>query len=82
MGYISSAGENPQLDIVKVIGQVVKLKQEDDGLYSGECPFCGGQFVVHQLGQHWKCYKCSPVWGAVYSFVKKWVDRDKGLQTA
>ena len=62
-----------QADIVKVIGEYVRLKKAGAQNYAGLCPFHGEKspsFSVHAVRQFYHCFGCG-VSGDVYSFVQK-----------
>lgn len=62
-----------QTDIVRIIGDYVKLKKSGSQNYSGLCPFHGEKtpsFSVHATRQFYHCFGCS-VSGDVFSFVQK-----------
>ncbi|HEY1679338.1 MAG TPA: DNA primase [Candidatus Sulfotelmatobacter sp.] len=62
-----------QADIVRVIGDYVKLKKAGAQNYSGLCPFHGektASFSVHATRQFYHCFGCG-VSGDVFSFVQK-----------
>jgi DNA primase len=62
-----------QADIVRVIGDYVKLKKAGAQNYSGLCPFHGEKtpsFSVHATRQFYHCFGCG-VSGDVFSFVQK-----------
>ncbi len=59
------------LDIVKVIGEYVRLKKASASRYVGLCPFHSektGSFSVHQGHQFYKCFGCDAK-GDVLKFV-------------
>jgi DNA primase len=62
-----------QADIVRVIGDYVKLKKAGAQNFSGLCPFHNEKtpsFSVHQTRQFFHCFGCG-VSGDVFSFVQK-----------
>jgi DNA primase len=62
-----------QADIVRVIGEYIKLKKSGAQNYSGLCPFHGEKtpsFSVHATRQFYHCFGCG-VSGDVFSFVQK-----------
>ncbi len=62
-----------QADIVRVIGEYVRLKKAGAQNYSGLCPFHGEKtpsFSVHQARQFYHCFGCG-VSGDVFAFVQK-----------
>ncbi len=62
-----------QADIVRVIGDYIKLKKAGAQNYSGLCPFHGektASFSVHATRQFYHCFGCG-VSGDVFSFVQK-----------
>jgi len=62
-----------QADIVRIIGDYVKLKKAGAQNYSGLCPFHGektASFSVHATRQFYHCFGCG-VSGDVFSFVQK-----------
>ena len=62
-----------QADIVRVIGDYIKLKKAGAQNYSGLCPFHGEKtpsFSVHATRQFYHCFGCG-VSGDVFSFVQK-----------
>jgi|CZKK01.1.fsa_nt_gi DNA primase len=62
-----------QADIVRVIGDYIKLKKAGASNYSGLCPFHGEKtpsFSVHVTRQFYHCFGCG-VSGDVFSFVQK-----------
>jgi DNA primase len=62
-----------QADIVRVIGDYVKLKKSGAQNYSGICPFHqekSPSFSVHATRQFYHCFGCG-VSGDVFSFVQK-----------
>jgi DNA primase len=62
-----------QADIVRVIGDYVKLKKAGAQNYAGLCPFHGektASFSVHATRQFFHCFGCG-VSGDVFSFVMK-----------
>jgi DNA primase len=62
-----------QADIVRIIGDYVKLKKAGAQNYAGLCPFHGektASFSVHATRQFYHCFGCG-VSGDVLSFVQK-----------
>ena len=62
-----------QADIVRVVGEYVRLKKAGAQNYSGLCPFHGEKtpsFSVHATRQFYHCFGCG-VSGDVFSFVQK-----------
>jgi len=62
-----------QADIVRVIGEYVRLKKAGAQNYTGLCPFHGEKtpsFSVHATRQFYHCFGCG-VSGDVFSFVQK-----------
>jgi len=62
-----------QADIVRIIGDYIKLKKAGAQNYSGLCPFHGEKtpsFSVHATRQFYHCFGCG-VAGDVFSFVQK-----------
>lgn len=62
-----------QADIVRIIGDYVKLKKSGAQNFSGLCPFHGEKtpsFSVHATRQFYHCFGCG-VSGDVFSFVQK-----------
>lgn len=62
-----------QADIVRIIGDYVKLKKAGSQNYSGLCPFHGEKtpsFSVHATRQFYHCFGCG-LSGDVFSFVQK-----------
>src|SRR5271157_4985213 len=62
-----------QADIVRIIGDYIKLKKAGAQNYSGLCPFHGektASFSVHATRQFFHCFGCG-VSGDVFSFVQK-----------
>src|SRR6202047_2597982 len=62
-----------QADIVRVVGDYVKLKRAGAQNWSGLCPFHGektASFSVHATRQFYHCFGCG-VSGDVFSFVQK-----------
>src|SRR5512147_131727 len=62
-----------QADIVRIIGEYVKLKKSGAQNYTGLCPFHSektGSFSVHATRQFYHCFGCSAS-GDVFSFVQK-----------
>ena len=62
-----------QADIVRIIGDYIKLKKSGASNYSGLCPFHGEKtpsFSVHATRQFYHCFGCG-VSGDVFSFVQK-----------
>jgi DNA primase len=62
-----------QADIVRVVGDYVKLKKAGAQNYSGLCPFHNEKtpsFNVHQTRQFFYCFGCGAK-GDVFSFVQK-----------
>jgi len=62
-----------QADIVRIIGDYIKLKKAGAQNFSGLCPFHGektASFSVHATRQFYHCFGCG-VSGDVFSFVQK-----------
>lgn len=62
-----------QTDIVRIVGDYVKLKKAGAQNYTGLCPFHGEKtpsFSVHATRQFYHCFGCG-VSGDVFSFVQK-----------
>jgi DNA primase len=62
-----------QADIVRIIGDYVKLKKAGAQNYTGLCPFHGEKtpsFSVHATRQFYHCFGCGAS-GDVFSFVQK-----------
>jgi DNA primase len=62
-----------QADIVRIIGDYIKLKKAGAQNYSGLCPFHGEKtpsFSVHATRQFFHCFGCG-LSGDVFSFVQK-----------
>jgi DNA primase len=62
-----------QADIVKIIGEYIRLRKSGAQNYSGLCPFHKektGSFSVHATQQFFHCFGCG-VSGDVFSFVMK-----------
>src|SRR5205807_9298383 len=62
-----------QADIVRIIGEYIKLKKSGAQNYSGLCPFHGEKtpsFSVHATRQFFHCFGCG-VSGDVFTFVQK-----------
>jgi DNA primase len=62
-----------QADIVRVIGDYIKLKKAGASNYAGLCPFHGEKtpsFSVHATRQFYHCFGCG-VSGDVFSFVQR-----------
>jgi DNA primase len=62
-----------QADIVRIVGDYVKLKKTGAQNYSGLCPFHGEKtpsFSVHATRQFYHCFGCG-LSGDVFSFVQK-----------
>ncbi len=62
-----------QADIVRIIGDYIKLKKAGAQNYSGLCPFHGektASFSVHATRQFYHCFGCG-ISGDVFSFVQK-----------
>ncbi len=62
-----------QADIVRIVGEYVKLKKAGAQNYSGLCPFHNEKtpsFSVHATRQFYHCFGCG-VSGDVFSFVQK-----------
>jgi DNA primase len=62
-----------QADIVRIVGDYVKLKKAGSQNYAGLCPFHGektASFSVHATRQFYHCFGCGAS-GDVFSFVQK-----------
>jgi DNA primase len=62
-----------QADIVRIIGDYIKLKKAGSQNYAGLCPFHGektASFSVHATRQFYHCFGCG-VSGDVFSFIQK-----------
>jgi DNA primase len=62
-----------QADIVRIVGDYVRLKKSGAQNYSGLCPFHGektASFSVHATRQFYHCFGCQAS-GDVFSFVQK-----------
>ena len=62
-----------QADIVRIVGDYIKLRKSGAQNYSGLCPFHGEKtpsFSVHATRQFYYCFGCG-VKGDVFSFVQK-----------
>ena len=62
-----------QADLVRIVGDYIKLKKAGAQNYSGLCPFHGEKtpsFSVHATRQFYHCFGCG-VSGDVFSFVQK-----------
>jgi DNA primase len=62
-----------QADIVRIVGDYVKLKKAGAQNYAGLCPFHGektASFSVHATKQYYYCFGCHEK-GDVFSFVQK-----------
>src|ERR1700726_3885272 len=62
-----------QADIVRIIGDYVKLKKAGAQNFSGLCPFHGEKtpsFSVHATRQFFHCFGCGAS-GDVFSFIQK-----------
>jgi DNA primase len=62
-----------QADIVRIIGDYIKLKKAGAQNYAGLCPFHGektASFSVHATRQFYHCFGCG-LSGDVFSFVQK-----------
>jgi len=62
-----------QADIVRIVGDYIRLKKAGAQNYSGLCPFHGEKtpsFSVHATRQFYHCFGCG-VSGDVFSFVQK-----------
>ena len=62
-----------QADIVRIVGEYVKLKKSGAQNFSGLCPFHNektGSFSVHATRQFYHCFGCGAS-GDVFSFVQK-----------
>src|SRR3954465_9459053 len=62
-----------QADIVRIVGEYIKLRKYGAQNYSGLCPFHGEKtpsFSVHATRQFYHCFGCG-VSGDVFSFVQK-----------
>jgi len=62
-----------QADIVRIVGEYVRLRKSGAQNWSGLCPFHSektGSFSVHQSRQFYHCFGCGAS-GDVFSFVQK-----------
>src|SRR6266516_2819043 len=62
-----------QADIVRIIGDYIKLRKAGAQNYSGLCPFHGektASFSVHATKQFFHCFGCAAS-GDVFTFVQK-----------
>ena len=62
-----------QADIVRIVGDYVKLKKDGSQNYSGLCPFHGeksASFKVHTTRQYYYCFGCHEK-GDVFNFIMK-----------
>src|ERR1700744_29065 len=62
-----------QADIVRIVGDYVKLRKSGAQNFSGLCPFHGEKtpsFSVHATRQFYHCFGCAAS-GDVFSFVQK-----------
>src|ERR1700739_125486 len=62
-----------QADIVRIVGDYIKVKKHGAQNYSGLCPFHGEKtpsFSVHATRQFYHCFGCG-VSGDVFSFIQK-----------
>jgi DNA primase len=62
-----------QADIVRIVGEYIKLKKAGASNYSGLCPFHGEKtpsLSVHATRQFYHCFGCG-ISGDVFSFVQK-----------
>jgi DNA primase len=62
-----------QADIVRIVGDYIKLKKSGAQNYSGLCPFHQektGSFSVHATRQFYHCFGCGAS-GDVFSFIQK-----------
>src|SRR5579864_7893874 len=62
-----------QADIVRIVGDYVKLRKSGAQNFTGLCPFHGEKtpsFSVHATRQFYYCFGCG-VKGDVFSFVQK-----------
>src|SRR6202140_4486781 len=62
-----------QADIVRIVGDYIKLKKAGAQNYSGLCPFHGEKtpsFSVHATRQFYHCFGCG-VSGDVFTFIQK-----------
>ncbi len=62
-----------QADIVKIVGEYVRLKKAGAQNYSGLCPFHGEKtpsFSVHIVRQYFYCFGCHET-GDVFAFIQK-----------
>src|SRR5512146_846767 len=62
-----------QADIVRIVGEYIKLRKSGAQNYTGVCPFHNektGSFSVHATRQFYPCFGCG-VSGDVFSFVQK-----------
>jgi DNA primase len=62
-----------QADIVRIVGDYVKLKKSGSQNYSGLCPFHGektASFSVHATRQFYHCFGCHES-GDVFQFIQK-----------
>ncbi len=68
-----SATVKQQADIVRIVGEYVKLRKSGAQNYTGLCPFHRektGSFSVHATRQFYHCFGCG-VSGDVFSFIQK-----------
>src|SRR5579875_2830039 len=62
-----------QADIVKIVGEYVRLRKAGAQNWSGLCPFHSektGSFSVHAVRQFFHCFGCGQS-GDVFTFVRK-----------
>src|ERR1044071_5342364 len=62
-----------RIDIVRVVGEYVRLRRSGSKNYAGLCPFHSEKtpsFSVHSVFQIYKCFSCGEA-GDVFNFVMK-----------